>query len=69
MDDEPLFETSVKLPYGFALTARVRPSTIKSTVLHVLPWAVYLALPQGRMAKTALFIAIRTSPLLRQKVR
>jgi hypothetical protein len=68
-DNEPLFETSVKLPYGFALTARVRPSTIKSTAIRLLPWAVYLALPQGRLAKTALFLAMRTSPLVRQKLR
>ena len=69
MDNEPLFETSVKLPYGFALTARVRPSTVKRTLIKLLPWAIYVAMPQGRAAKVALFAATRLSPMVKQKVR
>jgi len=69
MDNEPLFETSVTLPYGFALTARVRPSTVKRTLIKLLPWAIYVAMPQGRAAKVALFAATRLSPMVKQKVR
>jgi hypothetical protein len=69
MDNEPIFEASVKLPYGYALTARARPSTVKKTLVRLLPWAIYVAMPQGRAAKVALFAATRLSPLVKQKVR
>jgi hypothetical protein len=39
------------------------------TVLRLLPWALYVALPEGRAAKVALFAASRLSPLVKQKIR
>lgn len=69
MDNEPVFEKSIKLPYGYVFTARARPSTVKRTLLRLLPWAVYMALPQGRVAKTAFFLATRVSPLMKQKAK
>jgi len=69
VDNEPVFEASVKLPFGYALTARARPSSVKMTLIRLLPWALYVALPQGRAAKVALFAATRLSPMMKQKVR
>jgi hypothetical protein len=66
VDNEPIFEKSMKLPYGYVFTARARPSTVKRTLLRLLPWAVYVALPQGRVAKAAFFVATRVSPLMKQ---
>jgi hypothetical protein len=69
MDNEPVFERSVNLPYGFVFTARARPSTVKRTLLRLLPWAVYMALPQGKTAKAAFFVATRVSPLMKQTTK
>jgi hypothetical protein len=69
MDNEPVFEASVKLPFGYALTARAHPSTVKKTLIRLLPWAIYVAMPQGRASKVALFAANRISPMMKQKAR
>ena len=69
MDHEPIFERSIKLPLGYAFTARARPSTVKRTLIRLLPWALYVAMPQGRVAKVALFAATRMSPLMKQKAK
>jgi hypothetical protein len=69
MDDEPVFEKSINLPMGYAFTARARPSTVKRTVINLLPWALYAALPKGRVARIALFAATRVSPLMKQKIK
>ena len=69
MDDDPIFEKSVRLPFGYAFTARARPSTVKRTVIKLLPWALYAALPQGRIARIALFAATRVSPMMKQKIK
>jgi hypothetical protein len=69
VDNDPIFETSVKLPYGFVATARLRPSTVKTTLVKLLPWAIYAAMPQGRAAKVVLFAATRLSPLMKQTTK
>lgn len=69
MDNEPVFERSIKLPLGYSFTARARPSTVKRTLIKLLPWALYVAMPQGRVAKVALLAATRMSPLMKQKVK
>lgn len=64
--DEPVFEKSINLPRGYAFTARARPAAVKSTVLHLLPWAVYIAMPAGgRMKRLAYWAANRFSPLIK----
>jgi hypothetical protein len=65
---EPLFEKTVSLPLGYVFTARARPSTIRRTVLRLLPWAVYVMMPPGRRARLAMRLARRFSPLFRQRV-
>ena len=68
--DEPVFEKSLNLPFRYVITARLRPSTIKSTALHLLPWALYMAAPGGSKLKTAAFWAAnRAAPLMKQKPR
>jgi hypothetical protein len=69
MDTEPIFERSIRLPFGYAFTARARPSSVRRTAVKLLPWALYLAMPKGRMAKIALFAANRVSPIFKQNVR
>ncbi len=69
MDNDSVFEKSIRMPFGYAFTARARPSTVKSTVIKLLPWALYVALPQGRVARAALFAATRLSPMMKQKIR
>ena len=69
MEPEPVFEKSVHLPLGFVFTARARPSTVKRTVIRLLPWALAVALPQGRLAAVALMAARRLSPMMKQKMR
>lgn len=69
MDTDPIIERSVPLPFGYVITARARPSSVKRTVIHLLPWALYVMLPQGRAAKIAHAVARRTSPLVKQKMR
>lgn len=69
MDNDPVFEKSIRMPFGYAFTARARPSTVKSTVIKLLPWALYATLPQGRVSRVALFAATRLSPMMKQKVK
>ncbi|HEY8172302.1 MAG TPA: hypothetical protein VIH21_04380 [Dehalococcoidia bacterium] len=69
MEPEPVFEKSVDLPFGFVFTARARPSTVRRTALRLVPWALVLAVPSGRMTKFALIAAKRLSPMMKQKVR
>ncbi len=69
MNVDPIFEKSIKLPMGYAFTARARPSTVKRTVIKLLPWALCVALPQGRVAKIALLAATRVSPMMKQKIK
>jgi hypothetical protein len=66
---EPIFEKTIELPLGYSLTARARPSTIKRTVVRLLPWAVYAMMPSGRRARLALGVARRVSPIMKQKLR
>lgn len=68
MATEPLFEKSIALPLGYVFTARARPSTVRRTVLRLLPWAVYAMLPPGHRARLALSFAKRFSPLMRQRI-
>jgi hypothetical protein len=70
MDPEPIFEKSIEIkPIGFTLSFRARPSTIRRTAISLLPWALFIALPQGRMSKVALLAARRLSPMVKQKIR
>ena len=69
MEREHVFEKSVDLPFGYVFVARARPSTVRRTLVRLLPWALYLALPQGRAAKLALFAATRFAPMMKQKLR
>lgn len=68
MDRDPIFERNVEVrPIGYTLSVRLRPATVRRTVLYLLPWAAYLALPQGRAARVMFALASRISPLVRQK--
>ena len=69
MEREPIFERDIEIkPIGYTFSVRARPSTIRRTMLRLLPWAVYAALPHGgRMSKVALLFATRVSPLLKPK--
>jgi hypothetical protein len=69
IDQEPVIETSIRLPFGYALTARARPSTVRRTIVRLLPWAIYLAMPPGRASKAAYFVAARVSPLVKQRIK
>jgi hypothetical protein len=71
MDPEPIFEKAIEIkPIGYTLSFRARPSTIRRTVVRLLPWAIYAALPSGsRTSKFALIAARRFSPMVRQKLR
>lgn len=66
---EPIFEKSFSLPFSYTFTARARPSTIRRTVIRLLPWALFAMLPTGRRARLALRVARKLSPLMRQKIR
>ena len=69
MDPEPVFEKSIHVkPIGYTLSFRARPSTIRRTVLRLLPWALYMALPEGRLAKVTYTVARRVSPLAKRKM-
>ena len=69
MEPEPVFEKSLHVkPIGYTLSVRARPSTIKRTAVKMLPWALYLALPEGRLAKAALIVAKRAVPLARRRM-
>ena len=67
MAQEPIFEKTISMPLGYVFTARARPSTVRRTVIRLLPWAIYAMLPPGRRARMALSFARRFSPLVRQK--
>lgn len=70
MEPEPIIEKSLEIrPIGYTFSFRARPSTVRRTIVRLLPWAIYAALPQGRMSKVALIAARRLSPMVRQKVR
>jgi hypothetical protein len=70
MEPEPIFEKSIEIKLiDYTLSFRARPSTVRKTVVRLLPWALYAALPQGRMSKLALGAARRLSPMVRQKLR
>ena len=70
MEPEPIFEKSIDIKLiDYTISFRARPSTVRRTVLLLLPWALYVALPQGRMSKVALRAARRLSPMVRQKLR
>ena len=70
MDAEPVFEKSLNVkPIDYTITLRARPSTIRRTLVKLLPWALYIALPEGRIARMLFAVAQRTSPLARRKVR
>ena len=70
MADEPVFEKSIEFkPLGYTLSFRARPSTIRRTVLRLLPWAMYIALPEGRAARLAFSVAKRTAPLAKRNMR
>ena len=69
MDPEPVFEKSIQVkPIGYTLSFRAHPSTIRRTVLRLLPWALYMALPEGRLAKVTYAVARRVSPLAKRKM-
>jgi hypothetical protein len=70
MEPEPIFEKSIGVPaIGYTLSVRARPSTIRRTVLTLIPWAVYIAMPNGRASRLALSLARRVSPLAKHTVR
>jgi hypothetical protein len=64
---EPIFEKTISMPLGYAFTARARPSTVRRTIIRLLPWAVFAMLPPGRRARIVRSVARRFSPLVRQK--
>jgi len=67
---EPVFEKSIEIkPIGYTFSVRLRPSTVRRTIVRLLPWAVFVALPQGRASKLAYFFANRLTPLAKQKIR
>lgn len=67
MPQEPIFEKTISMPLGYVFTARARPSSVRRTVIRLLPWAMYAMLPPGRRARWTLAVARRFSPLVRQK--
>lgn len=69
MEQDPIYERSVALPMGYVFTARIRPSTILGTALRLLPWALYVMLPQGRGSRLVLAAARRLSPLMKYSIR
>ena len=68
--EQPVFERSLHIrQIDYTITVRARPATIRRTVLRLLPWALFIALPEGRMSRVALAAARRVSPLSRHNVR
>jgi hypothetical protein len=62
-----VIERSIDLPFGYAFSVRARPSSVRSTVLKLLPWAVVFAFPRGGTAsRFAIMAASRVSPLMKQ---
>ena len=67
MDGEPVFEKSLTIkPIDHVITVRARPATIRRTLLLLAPWAIYIALPEGRLARMAFSVAKRISPLAKR---
>jgi hypothetical protein len=67
MDGEPVFEKSLTIkPIDHVITVRARPATIRRTLLMLVPWAVYIALPEGKFARMAFSLAKRVSPLAKR---
>lgn len=67
---EPLHEKTIELPLDYVFTFRARPSTVRRTVVRLLPWAVVAMIPAGgRRARIATAAARRLSPLMRQTIR
>ena len=65
--DDPVFEKSLTIkPIDHVITVRARPATIKRTLLLLMPWAVYIALPEGKLARMAFSVAKRISPLAKR---
>jgi len=68
MASEPVFERSLHVrPIDYTITVRARPATIRRTVFRLLPWALYIALPEGRLSRYGLAFARRVSPLARRR--
>lgn len=66
---EALFEKTLEIkPIGYTVSVRARPSTIRRTALRLLPWAIFAALPQGRMSKLTYAVARRVSPMVKRKM-
>lgn len=65
--DDPVFEKSLTIkPIDHVITVRARPATIKHTLLLLMPWALYIALPEGKLARMAFSVARRISPLAKR---
>ena len=58
MNREPIYEKSITLPFGFSIRGRARPSTLRRTVVGLLPWALWAVMPGGKL-KLLLPFAIR----------
>jgi hypothetical protein len=67
VEPEPYFELSIPLPREYVFTARARPSTVRRTVLRLLPWAIFAAMPRGRLSRVTFGLASRVSPLAQQR--
>ncbi|HEX5480060.1 MAG TPA: hypothetical protein VFY79_10115 [Dehalococcoidia bacterium] len=67
MDADPVFEKSLTIkPIDHVITVRARPATIRRTLLLLMPWALYIALPEGKLARMAFSVARRVSPLAKR---
>lgn len=70
MQPDPVFEKSIEIrAIGYTFSVRARPSTVRRTLLALLPWALFVAVPRGRAARAAFAVANRLSPLVSQKIR
>jgi hypothetical protein len=68
--DDPVFEKSLTIkPIDHVITVRARPATIRRTLLLLMPWALYIALPEGKLARMAFSVAKRISPLAKRTMR
>jgi hypothetical protein len=68
-DADALVQASIPLPFNYAFTARLKPSTVKKTALMLVPWAIYMVLPKGKARQVAFVAASRVSPLARPRVK
>ena len=60
MASDPVFEKSLHVrPIDYTITVRARPATIRRTVFRLLPWALYIALPEGRLSRAGFAVARR----------